>query len=541
MFRIADLYKKFRSARTPGGPESESHSQPELTDEIIYSDATHRIRKIWKWNVNDLHEDDETSLLKALISGRSADRHGKSVFASVDGKRLTDQSFDIIGSFHEGFARIAIRGQGYGYIDTSMTLVIPMKYDYAEDFKHGLAKVRRGEEWFFIDRNGHERKPGGKKRRKPYQEIGDYAEGLCRVSTFDPRPVGLAYHSDYRHMAGTWGFINEAGEEVIEPQYIYAHDFEDGIAIVAKGKWTLDPKWDNQYNQSCYWTEEELWGGIDNTGNVVIPFIFDEIKFFFDRTDIFMAHCGGWPEGGWGVIDNTGKWLAEPIFKGLYYETQDDWIVFYEEDPVCMANDPLMGIYDLASKTILFEPQFLDVSFCRGSINVEVFDEELGRTVQKIIDRSGKERFRSIYSTIFNWKEPYEVTIYDEGGAKHGLVDGSGNVVLPCIHETPHNGILYEQRRIQFIEHGKQGVKDFDGNIIIPAIYHQIYYLNEPFLTVSVGNRDSCKQGLITADGKPVIPAEYNHINWCRDRNHFFCCADRCCEMYAVEDRAAEE
>lgn len=536
---IVDLYKKFRSIPTHSTAESEPPSQPELTDKIVYSDAAYRIRKIWKWNVNDLYQDSETGLLEVLISGQATNGYGKSVFASVDGKRLTDLSFDIIASFHEGLARVAVRGQGYGFIDKNMSFVIPLKYDYADDFKHGLAKVRRGKQWFFVDRNGREMEPGGKGRS--YQEIGDYAEGMCRVSTFNPRLVGLAYHSDYRHMAGTWGFIDEAGEEVIQPQYIYAHDFEDGIAIVAKGKWTLDPKWDNHYNQGCYWTEEELWGGIDKSGNVVIPFIFDEIKFFFDRTDIFMAHYGGWPEGRWGVIDNTGKWLAEPIFEGLYYETQDNLIVFYAEDPVRTANDSLMGIYDLANKKVLLEPQFWDVSFCRDDINVDVFDEDLGRTVQKIIDRSGKERFRSIYSTIFNWKEPYEVTIYDEESAKHGLIDRDGNVILPCIHVTPHNGILYDQKRIHFIDHGKQGVKDFDGNIIVPAIYHQIYYCNEPFLTVSVENQDSRKQGVITADGKPVIPAECRHIGWCNDHKHFFCCYDGYCEMYAVEDCVAGE
>ena len=43
--------------------------------------------------------------------------------------------------------------------------------------------------------------------------------------------MDLAYHSDNSEIAGNWGFVNEKGQEIIAPQYIYAYDFEDGIAI----------------------------------------------------------------------------------------------------------------------------------------------------------------------------------------------------------------------------------------------------------------------------------------------------------------------
>lgn len=540
--------------------ESVPYSEPELTDEIVYADEKHQIRKIWKWNVNSLYEDGETGLLKVLISGQAFNWYGKSVFASIEGKRLTSLTFDIIDSFQEDLARVAINGHGYGFVDKDMKFVVPMKYDQADDFRDGKAKVQFGDKWIYIDKNGCELEIGGKVNQNRYQEVGDYFEGMCRVSTLKLRFMDLAYHSDYEHIAGTWGFVNELGEEVISPQFIYANDFEDGIAIVAKGKWTIDPKWDNKYNQGRYWTEEELWGAIDKDGNEVIPFIFDEIKHFFDRTDMFMAHYGGWKDGHWGVIDNKGAWLAEPIFEGLSYESWEDLIVFYAEDPDATGDDLPMGIYDLTQKKVLFEPQFLDVDFCsNGDMEVEVFDQELGRTIEKIIDRTGKERFKSVYSSIYTWKDPYEVVIRDKDGDKHGLIDKRGNVILPCIYETPWDGIMHEQKRIRFEENGKQGIKDYDGNIIVPAIYLEIYGRTQPFLTVRSGNPDNYegyasadgevsvtsdqkaehKEGLITPDGKIVLPTRYERIGWCRDSKHFFTCSERCCEMYVVEDLAA--
>ncbi len=517
--------------------ESVPYSEPEIVDEVIYSDETRQIRKIWKWNVKSLYEDAETGLLEVLISGQAFNWYGKSVFASIDGKRLTSLTFDIIDSFRKGLARVAISGYGYGFVDKDMSLVVPMKYDEAEHFWDDRAKVRLGDKWLYIDKNGCELEIGSKAIRGNYQEIGNYSEGMCRVSTLKLRFVDLAYHSDYDQIAGTWGFVNEAGEEVIPPQYVYAYDFEDGIAIVAKGEWTIDPKWDNEYNQGRYWTEEELWGAIDRDGNEVIPFIFDEINFFSERTDIFMVHYGAWKDGHWGVIDNKGRWLIEPVYGGFGYESWNDLIVFYAGDPDAAGDDLLMGIYDLTQKKVLFEPQFLDVSFCsNGDMLVEVFDRELGRTIEKIIDRTGKERFKSVYSSIYTWKEPYEVVIRDKDGDKHGLIDKNGNAILPCIYESSWNGIMHEQRRICFVENGKQGLMDYDGNIIVPAIYHEIHGHTEQFLTVRLGDEDNYKEGLITLDDKTVIPAQYERIGWCRDHKHFFCCSDGCCEMYVVED-----
>ena len=96
-------------------------------------------------------------------------------------------TFDIIDDFHEGLARAAVGGYKYGYVDSDMKLVIPMKYDEAADFKDGRAKARRGDQWIFIDKTGGELEIGGKAGQNHYQEVGDYSEGMCRVSTLKLR------------------------------------------------------------------------------------------------------------------------------------------------------------------------------------------------------------------------------------------------------------------------------------------------------------------------------------------------------------------
>ncbi|MBP5469687.1 MAG: WG repeat-containing protein, partial [Candidatus Riflebacteria bacterium] len=397
--------------------EGSDYSEPELTDDIIYEDENCILKRIWKWNVNSVYEDSDglwkkhndykitrTGLLKVLITGSAFnDFQSTSTFITMEGKRLNGLDFDYIDSFSEGYARVAKIGYGYGFIDVNLKFTIPMQFEYAENFVNGYAKIQQNNDWYLIDKNGNKIDKLAKSNNKKYQELAEYYEGMCRVSTLKLRQYDLAYHSDDASIAGIWGFVNENGEELIAPQYIYANDFEKGMAIVCKGKWTIDKKWDNDCNKGRYWTEMELWGAIDKDGNEVIPFIFDEVKYFNDYDEALIVHYGGWEKGKWGVIDRTGKWLAEPIFEDIDYDYFDGMFAFYKEDKWSDDDVPL-GIYDIKQQKVLFEPQFLDVDFLEdGWFKVEVYDEKLGRKIEKIIDKNGKEKFYSNYSYIFDW------------------------------------------------------------------------------------------------------------------------------------------
>lgn len=514
--------------------ESKPYTEPILKNEIVFEDEKQKVERLWVWHANGVHEDRESGLYKVLLSGQAFNYYGVSTFASRDGKRLCSINFDYIGDFSEGLALVAKSGLGYGFVNKDMQFVVPMIYEQAGDFTNGKAKLMRDGKWLFVDKNGKEINITSSETGSKYQEIGEYYEGMCKVSTLKLDFMDLAYHSDYAEIAGTWGFVNEEGKEIISPQFIYANDFFNGIAIVCKGKWTIDKKWDNEHNRGRYWTEEELWGAIDKAGNTVIPFKFDEIKRFWDTNDVFMAHYGGWDEGHWGVIDIHGNWLADPIFEDISYDYRDGLFAFYKEDK--WGDDVPLGIYDIKQKKVIFEPQFSDVSFeDDGWIKVEVFDEEQDRLIEKLIDINGNEKFHSIYSSIITYKKPYEVSIRDGDKNLHGLIDEYGKTILPCEYDVVWNGLYYKERRIIFTENGKCGIKDFDGNIIIPPKYYGIHGIGDALLTVRIGEKDNWKEGLITQDGKVVLPAEYNRIISCSD-NYYLCQRDGNCEILCVSN-----
>ncbi|MBQ9881215.1 MAG: WG repeat-containing protein [Synergistes sp.] len=516
--------------------ESTPFAEAEKCSETVYEDDRYRLTRIWRMPVNSVREDKETGLLELLISGTAFNGYGLSTFASVDGDRLTSIDFDYMDGFSDGLARVSKSGYGYGFVDEQMHFIIPMIYGLAEDFKDGQAKVMRGGKWFYIDKTGKETPVESQTEETKYQEIGNFSEGMCKVSILKLSHFDLAFHSDYDDIAGTWGFVNEAGEEVIAPQYIYAEDFSNGIAVVCKGKWTIDPKWDNECNSGRYWTDEELWGAIDKNGKTAIPFVFDEIKHFNDAEEVFMAHYGGWEDGHWGVIDARGNWLAEPVFEDIDYEYHNGLFTFYEESRRC-GDDVLLGIYDINRHRVIFEPQFYDVSFCDDEwIKVNVFDEKLGRRIEKLIDPEGKERFPSTYSFIDTSEEPYVVTIIDDKGERRGLIDGNGNIILPCEYsDVDFDGFDYEHKWMIFTQDEKLGVSDFSGTVILPPVYYRISNTGR-FFTVRAESDENDAEGLVDETGREILPCIYKRISWFGD-NHLLCKRSNCCEMMVLTEK----
>lgn len=514
--------------------ESESFSEPVECNDLVFESSEYSLRRVSTWDVKSIYEDEETGLLKVLERGEAFNCYGISTFASPNWERLTTLDFDYIDNFHDGMAKVAVQGYGYGYVDSTLRIVIPMQYDEAGIFANGRAKVRNGDYWFFIDKAGNETPLIPAHLESKYEEVGYYAEGRCRVSTLKLRLMDIAYHSDYSEIAGNWGYVDEFGKEVIPPQFIYANDFNGGIAVVCKGKWTIDPKWDYAGHTGQYWHDEELWGAIDKDGNEVIPCMFDEIKFF-NEGDALIVHTGGWEKGRWGVMDKQGNWLAEPVFEAIGYDYNDGLFTFYADDRWDNDNT-LLGIYDTEQKKVLFEPQFADVSFeDDGHIKVEFYDETLGRTIEKLIDRSGKEVFPSEYSYIYTWKYPYEVVIREkDGSARSGLIDSAGNILLPCEFHAAFHGISYEYKFVVFVgENNKKGLQDFSGKVILPAVYSEIYWHSGPLLIVRIGESGE-KFGLITHDGTTVLPAEYDGISHF-EGDKYVCKIDGHCELLSLE------
>lgn len=140
-------------------------------------------------------------------------------YIDTDGNEVIPCRYDQANSFTEGMARVG-NGDKYGYIDKSGQEAIPLKYDYADDaFQEGLARVQLDGKVGLIDIKGRTVIPA------KYEEIGSNEEFSLGCDCFHE---GLAPVK----LNDKWGYVDKAGREVIPCQFEYAENFKHGKARV---------------------------------------------------------------------------------------------------------------------------------------------------------------------------------------------------------------------------------------------------------------------------------------------------------------------
>ncbi len=180
---------------------------------------------------------------------------------------------DEVGNFSEGLAHVKI-GEKFGYIDKNGQTVIEPKYDWAEPFSEGLARVKEYSKkgLGFID------KKGNYVLEPVYRNVGKkFSEGLVSFQSTDNK----------------WGYMDKKGSQIIKPQFAQAENFKNGIARVESQK-------DSGY--------EYLF--INKKGNLVIDFKFENPADFYENALNVKDK-----NGKWGYLDKDGNWFIKPVFE----------------------------------------------------------------------------------------------------------------------------------------------------------------------------------------------------------------------------------
>ena len=93
--------------------------------------------------------------------------------------------------------------------------VVSGKYDFQGPYCNGLAKVKKNKKWGFIDSTGNV------VVAPKYDEVENFKDGLARVRK-----------TQHGQNGGGWGMINTQGQEIVKPMFDWIYDFEDGKAKV---------------------------------------------------------------------------------------------------------------------------------------------------------------------------------------------------------------------------------------------------------------------------------------------------------------------
>lgn len=121
-----------------------------VLSESYFIDTTGR--ELWKlnsWHITWFSDD----LIVVAVSKDEKTKRDKYSFLDRSGKRLTENVYDYLDEFSEGFAAASINNK-YGFIDKSGSFVIEPKFSSADGFSEGLAAAWIDEKSGFIDSNG---------------------------------------------------------------------------------------------------------------------------------------------------------------------------------------------------------------------------------------------------------------------------------------------------------------------------------------------------------------------------------------------------
>jgi hypothetical protein len=162
----------------------------------------------------------------------------------------------------------------WGYVNSAGKKVVAFKYDAAEAFSEGLAKVSLKGQWCCIDKTG-------KVVTSLYDEIGEFSESLAAVKRKEKV-----------------GFIDMNGVEVIPLQYDSEKHSRQG-AYAIKNHISLKSFRFSEGQAKVFL--DNKWGFIDKSGKEIISVKYDEIGAFSESGKAY-AQAGD----QWSIIDKSG-------------------------------------------------------------------------------------------------------------------------------------------------------------------------------------------------------------------------------------------
>ena len=266
---------------------------------------------------------------------------------------------------------------------------------------------------------------------------------------------------------GLWGYMNRAGEVVIEPQWDNADLFDRGVAVVSNN--TGD--------------HQEKVFLIDETGQE----IFDPV-WEYGQGDVFFD-----PETGkFGYYDRNTSFLHEPAYEELFsYGATDEEYLFVAEY-VRMEEENDSPVYGVIRKSdgksivpVAYDGLFDDIGFSEGFILVA--NEIHGRTSDSdygpeyhLFDQNGTEILfpegimpyglpQEGVLTIMRKLKDEEKPLHPSGwGQIFGLAKPDGTIIKePCFDYvfSASNGMVC------FFQDRRNGWMDLTGEVIIPPVY----------------------------------------------------------------------
>lgn len=321
-----------------------------------------------------------------------------------------------------------------------------------------------------------------------YSSVGDVVENRAVVST-----------------EGKYGYIDQKGQLVIPVQYVRAYNFQEGHAIVSK---MVAPA----CNSDTGLIDDakavvEKYGIIDQTGHIIVDFVYDSISYTAEGKYIAAYHNSTDGNCINGILDLKGNF--EPIEAERLTSLGTYLIVI---------NGANCAYYNFAGEKL--SPVFpWKGALPKPTNNLVVLLDEHGKSgfydlqldrfvVQPLYDWIQSEGFMSGLAAVSYGEQ--------EEQRKCGVINEQGNVVVPFLYKDIYpfsEGIAVAR---QAGDDGKiyYGGIERDGQIAIPFIYT---YMDACHGGTVMASWNKSPYAMIDKHGERLTPYKYNYYDSCDD------------------------
>ena len=182
----------------------------------------------------------------------------------------TSKAVDYMGMLIGGKIPVAKDGK-YAYTNAGLVIPEELPYDYASNYKNGVAAVKKGDKWALVDINE--------------AQLTDFIFEDVILDEYDTcHSAGVIFVKK----DGKYFMANSQGVKISE------NAFDDAKLFVG-----------NEPTAVCV---DGKWGFVDTKGNWVMEPQYE------NATAYCIGLAGVCVDGKWGYINSTGKFLVEPQF-----------------------------------------------------------------------------------------------------------------------------------------------------------------------------------------------------------------------------------
>ena len=368
-----------------------------------------------------------------------------------------------------------------------------------------------------------------------------------------------------------WGYIDTLGNIRIEPQFMYAGKFEEGLAVIGKnsqlgyvnkrGEVVIEPQFDEAYpfrDGYALAVKNQKFGVINKKGSAVVDFKYQELGASISGLRLALKN------DQYGYVNALGETAID--FK---YDFAYDFKGAY----ALVENDTATGLIDIQGNQIIppvFEQlYFLNSSILRGKLQgkygmIHILGDTLIPFQYDLLGELASNRIMAVEEgeyfylnskgeTAVDKRYNYEpaalnyaefqagYAAYKNNKGNFGIMDTNGARVFPAIFENVGafdstltavkrygkwgyaNGEVdliidyqfdyawaFENGRAKIELDGKQGIIDLEGNVIIPAEYLELVIRKDSLIQVTTTEN---KKGLLSFDKVKVLPLIFDAIN----------------------------